>query len=194
MMSVFFCALVFLSVLFALWSGKLDILSAEMFAGASGAVELCLSIAGVLCLWSGLMRVLEKSGVTRALAKIASPLFRRLYPHSHRDPAALEAITGNFAANFLGIGNAATPFGIRAADRIAAGTLGPGRTRELATLIVMNTASVQLLPTTICAVRAMNGARSAFDILPAVWLSSLASVAAGLVLVRLLCRPEKHGL
>ena len=161
--------------------------SGAALVGARAAVELCLSLAGVLCLWSGFMELLKQCGLERKLAALFRPVLRRLLPEASRDEETMAAVSGNLSANLLGLGNAATPLGIRAARRMALGAEGRA-SNELCRLVVLNTASVQLLPTTVSAVRAGCGAAAPFDILPAVWLSSLLSVTVGLLAARLLER------
>lgn len=167
--------------------GTLGDVTAAAMEGASAAVELTLSMAGALCLWSGVMTVLERGGLTEGLARLFRPLLRRILPRASRDPDTLAAVSANVSANLLGLGNAATPLGIRAARRMARGTDGTADD-ELCRLVVLNTASLQLLPTTVAGVRAACGCRTPFDILPAVWLSSAISVTAGLLAARLLQR------
>ena len=169
----------------ALVTGQTASLAAAAMAGAKSGVELALSLAGALCLWSGVTKLMESIGATAGLAKHLSPLLRRLFPKAWSDKEAREALCGNLSANLLGLGNAATPLGIRAACRIH--TLsGTGQAcDELCRLIVMNTASIQLIPTTVAAVRAGLGSAAPFDILPAVWVTSLCSVAAGLLAAKL---------
>ena len=164
-------------------NGCMAAVSAAALDGARAAVELCISLAGVLCLWSGFMELLKQL-ITRILG---SGLLRRLLPGACRDPETMAAVSGNLSANLLGLGNAATPLGIRAARRMALGAEGTA-SNELCRLVVLNTASVQLLPTTVAAVRAGCGAAAPFDILPAVWISSLLSVSVGLLTARLLER------
>lgn len=153
--------------------------------GAGAAVSFCVSIAGGICLWSGVMEVMERSGASAGLEKALSPLLKRLFPLSSADKNVLSALAENVSANLLGLGNAATPAGIRAAQGMAR---LPGAADELCLLVVLNTASIQLLPSTIASVRAVAGAASAFDIMPAVWLSSLCSVSVGLLAAALLKR------
>ena len=131
------------------------------------------------------MELLERSGAVKALTRLLAPLLRRLFPLSSRDGGIMAAISENVSANLLGLGNAATPMGIQAAQRMKRGGTA---TDELCRLIVLNTASIQLLPTTVAGVRAACGCRTPFDILPAVWLSSAISVTAGLLTARLLSR------
>lgn len=123
-----------------------------------------------------------------ALSSALSPLLRALFPRASRDSETLGALSANVSANLLGLGNAATPMGIRAAQGMAAKSKRGVASSELCLLVVINTASIQLLPTTVAAVRAANGAAAPFDILPAVWISSAASVLAGVLAAKLLHR------
>lgn len=176
--------MVALSVVYGLLNGTIDAVGGAAMEGAAAAVELCLNMAGVMCLWSGVMSIMKACGLMDGLSRLFRPILSRLLPRACRDPETLAALSGNVSANLLGLGNAATPLGIRAAQRMAAGTNGRA-TDELCTLVVLNTASIQLLPTTVAGVRAALGAKSAFDILPAVWLASVLSVAAGLTAAKI---------
>lgn len=169
-------------------SGQLGAVSAAAMAGAERGAQLCLSLAGPLCLWAGLAAVLEGSGLSAKLAALLRPLLGRLFPAAARDAQALEKISGNFTANLLGLGNAATPLGIAAVQRMHRLSGGAAASDEMCRLIVLNTASIQLLPTTVAALRASAGAARPFAILPAVWLTSLGSVTVGLLAVGLLAR------
>ena len=184
--------MVVVSLVCALATGRMDAIAAAAMEGASSAIELSLSMAGILCLWSGVMEVMNACGLSNALAGFFRPVLRRLLPLASRDEETLAAVTANVSANLLGLGNAATPLGIRAARRMAVGCGGIA-SDELCLLVVLNTASIQLLPTTIASVRAAAGSAAPFDILPAVWISSVCSVAAGLGAARLLSRPGRRG-
>lgn len=179
------------SVVFGLINGTVGAVGNAALEGAAAAVELCLSMAGVLCLWSGVMSIMKASGLMDSLSRLFRPLLGRLLPRACRDPETLAALSGNVSANLLGLGNAATPLGILAARRMAEGCGGTA-SNELCTLVVLNTASIQLLPTTVAGVRAALGAESAFDILPAVWMASVLSVAAGLLAAKLFGRLWKR--
>ena len=167
--------------------GRMEAVSAAALEGAGQAVRLCLSMAGVLCLWTGLMEVMDRCGLSRRLGRLFRPVLRRLLPQASRDPETLAAVTANVSANLLGLGNAATPAGIQAARRMAVGCSGTA-SDELCRLVVLNTASVQLLPSTVAALRGGLGSAAPLDILPAVWLSSALSVTAGLACARVLSR------
>ena len=179
--------MVALSVLFGAATGNLGALGGAALEGARSAVELCVSIAGVMCLWTGVMEVMNQSGLSALLARAFRPLLRRLMPRSARDPETMAAVSANLSANMLGLGNAATPLGIRASRLMARGGEGVA-SDELCLFIVLNTASIQLLPTTVADVRAALGCADPFDILPAVWLASGVAVIAGVAMAKLLVR------
>ena len=179
--------MVVLSVGYAMVSGTIAEVGNAAMEGAAAAVELCLNMAGVMCLWSGIMAVMKASGLSDGLSRLFRPVLGRLLPRASRDPETMAALSGNVSANLLGLGNAATPLGIQAARRMAADCRGSA-SDELCLLVVLNTASIQLLPTTVAGVRAALGCQTPFDILPAVWLASVLSVTAGLLAAKLLSR------
>lgn len=181
LMGAIWAGMILLSVGAAILTGNTGKLTSSALDGAGAAVTLCISLAGALCLWSGLSKVMERAGLTEKLGKAMRPVFRRLFPQTSRDETALGFLTANVSANLLGLGNAATPPGVAAVKRMQKNAGGKEATDEMCRLIVMNTASIQLLPTTVAAVRAAAGAAAPFDILPAVWLTSGCSVGAGLL-------------
>lgn len=187
-MGIIWTVMLLISILSAVATGRVEALSSAAFDGAAAAVTLCLSTGGVICLWTGIIEVMKRSGLSEALSKLLRPLLRRLFPNASRDREVMDALSANVSANLLGLGNAATPMGIKAATGMLRLSGGKAATDELCLLVVMNTASLTLLPTTVAAVRAAAGAQNAFDILPAVWLSSLASVSAGIAAAKLLAR------
>nr|WP_295866433.1 spore maturation protein A [uncultured Oscillibacter sp.] len=186
-MAIIWTGMVVVSVIFGLFSGQMDAVSQAALTGAGSAVQLCLSMAGVLCLWSGVMEIMNRCGLSTRLAQVFRPLLRRLLPRASRDDETLSAVSANVSANLLGLGNAATPLGVQAACRMARGQNGVA-SDELCLLVVLNTASIQLVPATVASVRAAAGAAAPLDILPAVWLSSALSVTVGLLAAKALAR------
>lgn len=174
----------------ALFTGQTALLASSAMEGAQSAVTVCISIAGALCLWSGVGALLRRTGAGSFLSRLLRPVLSRLFPQSFRDTQAANSISANVTANVLGLGNAATPMGIAAVRRMKELGGSADATDEMCRFIVLNTASVQLLPTTAAALRAAAGAAAPFDILPAVWLTSLCSVSAGLLAAKAfsLCR------
>ena len=184
-MSYIFTACLILSVFSAVLTGNGSALGAAVFQGAQSGITLAISIAGALCLWSGVGHVMEKTGISKGLSKLLSPLLHRIFPSSRKDTVLAGSLSANICANFLGLGNAATPMGIVAAQRLAQNKNGIA-SDELCRLIVLNTASIQLIPSTVGALRASLGCASPFDILPAVWVTSLSSAGLGLTAAFLL--------
>lgn len=168
-----------ISLFCGLLRGSGDLGRAAM-EGAGRAVELAVGLAGPLVLWSGFGALLARSGLQSGLARLLAPLLGRLYPTARRDPETMEALSANVTANLLGLGSAATPFGVAAVRRMQSLAHTQSATHEMCRLIVMNTASIQLLPSTVAALRGSLGSAAPFDILPAVWLSSVLSVTVGL--------------
>lgn len=175
-MSWVWTAIAAMSLFFAVINGQGAELSASVLSGAQAGVNLAISMAGSICLWCGVGKLMEKNGISAMLSRLLRPLLYRLFPSSREDPGLAADLSANICANFLGLGNAATPMGIRAAIRMA-GT--DTASDEMCRLIVLNTASIQLIPATVAAVRSSLGAASPFDILPAVWLTSICSAGLG---------------
>lgn len=174
-------SMICVALFFGAASGRGAQLGAAAAQGVQQAVDFCLTVGGMICLWSGVMELMRRCGIAGGLSRLLRPVLRRLFPHAARDVQALDALSMNVSANLLGLGNAATPAGVRAAQAMARELRGDTASDELCLLVVLNTASIQLLPVTIAAVREAAGAAVPFDILPAVWVSSLCSVTAGLL-------------
>ena len=170
--------MVAVSILCGIATGQGELVAAAAVEGAQSAVELCVSIAGMLCLWTGVMEVMGRSGLAEKLSRLLRPVLRLLFPQVAQDRAILDSISANVSANLLGLGNAATPLGIEAVRRME--RRSPGVASDaMCMLVVCNTASIQLIPTTVATVRAAAGGASPFDILPAVWLASALSGGVG---------------
>ena len=172
--------MVFLSVVASGILGRGTVLSSSLLEGAQSGVTLVIAMAGSICLWSGVGKMMEQAGISDGLSKLLRPILKRLFPGTKKDPALSRYLSANICANILGLGNAATPMGIQAAQRMAASGTPGVASDQLCRLIVLNTASIQLIPTSVAAVRLAAGCATPFDLLPAVWLTSLCSAAFGL--------------
>lgn len=179
-MTVIWTGMVVLSILCGLATGRGPAVASAAVEGASAAVQLALSIAGMLCLWTGVMEVMRRSGLADGLSRLLAPVLRRLFPQAARDRDTMDSISANVSANLLGLGSAATPLGLEAARRLARRSPGTA-SNDLCMLVVCNTASIQLIPTTVASVRAAEGCAAPLDILPAVWLASTLSVGVGIL-------------
>lgn len=180
-MSYIWVGLIAVSIIAALILGRGNEVAAAIPQGAQSGVTLAISMAGSICLWTGVGKVVEKAGITGFLSRLLKPLLGRIFPSSKEDPALAGTLSANVCANFLGLGNAATPMGIQAAKRLAVRSKDGVANDELCRLIVLNTASIQLIPANVAAIRTALGCSTPFDILPAVWISSLCSATLGLL-------------
>ena len=192
LMSYIFTGMLLLSVIAALVTGNGGALAGAVSQGAQTGITLVISLAGSICLWTGVGKLMEKSGITEKLSKLLRPVLGRLFPSSRKDGLLAGHLSANVCANLLGLGNAATPMGIQAAQRLALHSEKGVAGDELCRLIVLNTASIQLIPANVAAVRAALGCSAPFDILPAVWITSVCSASLGLFAAWLLGKVWKQ--
>lgn len=170
------------SLVCALCTGRTGLSSAAL-AGAGKGVSVSIGLAGAICLWSGVSAIMEGVGLKERLGRLFTPILGKIFPEMREDSVLSGSISGNFCANLLGLGNAATPMGVDAAKRLA---LRNPKSDSLCRLVVLNTASIQLIPATVAGVRAALGCATPFDILPAVWITSLCSAGLGLMMACIL--------
>ena len=187
-MAYIFCAMFAVSFVFTLISGDAQTFSDGMMSSASDAVQLLISISGMLCVWSGFMRIAKDCGLIEKLSRLFAPALRRLYPDVDVSSDAFRYISMNISANLLGLGNAATPLGLKAMSELRRMSGSDTASDSMLTFVVMNTASIQLIPTTVAALRKSCGSQHPFDILPCVWITSAAALAVGLISARLISR------
>lgn len=180
-----------LSIICSALTGNGAALAASALQGAQSGITLGVSMAGAICLWTGIARLMETIGLTDTLARLLKPLLHRLFPTAKTNPALARDLSANVCANFLGLGNAATPMGISAVKRLKDPVRPEFATDEMCRLIVLNTASIQLIPTNVAAVRSALGCQSPFDILPMVWITSICSAGLGVAMAWTLGRMWK---
>lgn len=191
-MSWIWTGILAVSLIFALLDGRGTALASAIPQGAQAGISLAISIAGSICLWSGVGKLMDKAGMTQHLAALLRPLLKRVFPSTKKDEVLAKSLSANICANFLGLGNAATPMGIQAVKRLADPNTRGKATDEMCRLIVLNTASIQLIPANVAAVRASLGCPAPFDILPAVWVTSICSAGLGLVAAWLFGKLWRH--
>lgn len=190
MLNAFFVALALLSVLVAAFTGHMEAVSSGAIDSAKRAVDLAIGLVGAMSLFMGLMRVAQDGGMLRLIARAASPIMRRLFPEIPEDHPAMSAMLLNIASNVLGLGNAATPFGIRAMQELD--KLNPVKgtaTNAMVLFLAINTAGLAILPTGVIAARAATQSKDPAGILFATWFgtgcATIAAVAAATLLARL---------
>ena len=186
MLSYLWFGMIAASFFCALCTGHMEQLSKAALDGADRAIQLLLSMAGVMCLWTGLMKIADKGGLTSSAAKLFSPVLAKLMPDYDKDSPAMRAVSANITANLLGLGNAATPFGLAAMREMQkTNSLRTSPNNSMVMFVIINTASVQLIPTTIAALRQAAGSIQPYSILPHIWITSVLTLAAGILLAGL---------
>lgn len=191
-MSWIYTGILAISLISSLFLGTGSEIAAAVPAGAQAGVTLAVSIAGSICLWTGAGKLMEHIGLTERLSWLFRPLLLRLFPSAREHSSLRASLSANICANLLGLGNAATPMGILSAQRMVNKNKPGIATDEMCRLIVLNTASIQLIPANVAAVRISLGCSTPFDILPAVWLTSLCSAGLGVAAAFLLGKVWKH--
>lgn len=186
MMEKCFFVLVSISIIFAVSTGNLQAVSNAVVDGASKAISLVLSLAGAMCLWSGIMEVLREAGAVQKLSRILSPVLRRIFPKTWESGQGSEEICAALSANILGIGNAATPLALSAMEKMQAANPNKERaTDDMVTFAVLGASSLDLLPTTLIALRRTAGSGAPYKIILPVWICSFVCAAAGVFLSKL---------
>lgn len=187
MMNRFFALLAVAAILCGICTGRADALTNVVLEEGAGAIELCIYLTGGMCVWGGLLRIAQRSGLTDRLAACFAKPACWLFPGLNPKGTALPAITMNFAANLLGLGNAATPFGLTAVDALKKESgCGSTASDNIVLFTVLNTASLTLFPTTVAALRAKHGSAAPLSILPWVWLTSAVTLIVLIVITRTL--------
>lgn len=182
MLNYVWSGLVIISIICSVFLGNTEDLSKSLVDSGASSIELIITMAGIICLWTGIMKIAVESGLTSVFAKVFSPLLRPLFPNLDKNSDAFKSISMNISANMLGLGNAATPFGLKAMEQLhTLNNKGDTASNEMVIFVVMNTASLQLLPTTLASLRQSYGSSSPFEIIVPVWISSACALAAALI-------------
>lgn len=166
-------------------NGRVGAVCSALTAGANDAVQLALGIAGVMALWTGIMKIAERSALTDVIARFFSPFIRRLFPDCAKNPSACGAIAMNITANFFGMGNAATPLGIKAMKELAKCSKDGSATNSMCMLAVVNSASIQLIPSTLIAIRSSLGSRAPTEIIVPIWIASAVVFSSGVICAKI---------
>ncbi|MBQ8431439.1 MAG: spore maturation protein A [Clostridia bacterium] len=186
MLGKIFGILCLLSLLAGILNGNAPQLGSAVLDGAGQAVEVLLSLGGMLCFWGGMMNVWKEAGAIQGLSRLLSPLLRRIFPVAAAKGEGLEEISANLSANLLGMGNAATPMGLAAMEKLQRQNPHPEKaSAEQITLVVMNTAAFSLLPTNLLALRRAAGSASPYAVMGPIWIASLVCTLLAILLCRL---------
>lgn len=191
MLNYIWSGMILISFAVAIFTGRIEETTAAAMDGAGNAIQTCIGLLGVMCLWSGLARIAENSGLTSVFAKLLRPVTKIIFPKLKKDSPALNAIVLNMVANLLGMGNAATPLGIAAMKELDKENRHRGTaSNEMCMFVVINTASIQLIPSTVISLRQMFGSANPSEIVVPVWICSICAVVMGVLAAKFF---EKRG-
>ena len=186
MLNVIWPAFIIMSFVYALISGNIDKTSNGIFESAESAVKLTLTFFGTICLWNGIMEIAKQTSLMNKLTKILQPLVRFLFPELKNNQKAKEEISMNMVANLLGLGNAATPLGLKAMESMQKENQKKDTlTNSMAMFIVINTASMQLIPTNVIAIRNSLGSQAPTGIVLQVWIATIIAAVVGITATKL---------
>ena len=183
---------IIISYIYAIMIGNTDKINTSIFSSTQEAVTLCITLLGTICLWNGIMKIAEKTSAITKLTKILNPIVKFLFPELKNQERIRKEISMNMIANILGLGNAATPLGIKAMKSMQEinhdkKTLS----NSMVMLIVLNTASIQLIPTTVIAIRLSLDSKNPTSIILPVWIATICAAVAGVVVTKILIAKSK---
>lgn len=180
---------ILISFIFAVTTGNIDSFNNSIFSSSEQAVELIIKLFGTMCLWNGLMKIVQETTLIKRLSDMIGPIMKFLFPKINKEDQEYKEITINIIANLLGIGNAATPLGLKAMQTMQEKNPNKERiTDSMAMFIVLNTASLQLIPSTVIAVRASLGSTNVSQIILPVWIATISAAVAGVAASKLLMK------
>ncbi|MBE7031699.1 MAG: hypothetical protein E7401_01910 [Ruminococcaceae bacterium] len=189
MLNYIWCGMIVISFAAAMFTGKIEALTAGAIEGAASAVETCIGLLGSMCLWTGIAKVAENSGLINVFARLLRPVTKIIFPKLRQDSAAMRAIVMNMVANLLGMGNAATPLGIAAMRELdKENKHRTAASDEMCMFVVINTASIQLIPSTVISLRQMYGSSDPSGIIVPVWVCSICAVVVGVMAAKIFQR------
>lgn len=189
MLNIIWPIFIIISFIYAIATGRVEEINNSIFESAASAVELSITFLGTMCLWSGIMQIAKTTTLINKLTKVLSPLMKFLFPDIKKDAQVHKEISMNMVANILGLGNAATPLGLKAMkslqkDNPQKDTL----TNSMAMFIIINTASIQLIPTTVIAIRSSLGSTNPTGIILPVWIATIGAAVAGIIAAKILMK------
>lgn len=192
MLNIVWPVFIIISILYAICFGNLENINNAIFESTASAVNLCITLIGTMCLWSGIMKIASETSFAEKITKILRPVMKILFPKMKKDSKLYKEISMNMVANILGLGNAATPLGIKAMKTMQENnTEKKVLTDEMAIFIVLNTASIQLIPTTVIAIRSSLGSQNPVAIIFPVWIATICAAIAGIFATKLFIKIGK---
>lgn len=191
-MNKIWSGMIIIAIVLSIFTGKLQELIASLMESTQSALETVLDMLGMMCMWSGFMKIAESTGIVKVLSNKVTPLVKFLFPELPKNNEATGHIAMNMTANILGLGNVATPMGIKAMEKLDEYNVDKKRlSNSMMMFIILNTASIQLIPTSVIALRATYNSNNPADVVLPIIIASFGSVLVGILLVKLTCRRKK---
>ena len=194
MLNIVWPVFIILSFSYAIFSGNLEKLNSSIFDSTADAVNICINLLGTICLWNGIMQIASNTNILQKFTKILKPIIRFLFPEIQGNSIIYQEIAMNMVANILGLGNAATPLGLKAMKSMQ--KENPKKdtlTNAMATFIIINTASIQIIPTTVIAIRNSLESQNPTSIVFPVWIATICAAIAGITATKLFIKFDKKG-
>lgn len=194
MLNIIWPIFIIISFSYAIFSGNINKLNESIFSSTSEAVNLCISLLGTICLWNGIMQIANKTTIIDKLTNMLKPLINFLFPEIDKNSSVKKEISMNMIANILGLGNAATPLGLKAMRTMQKENRNKDTlTNSMITFIVINTASLQIIPTTVIAIRSSMGSKNPTSIVFPVWIATICAAIAGIMATKIFISLSKKG-
>lgn len=189
MLNIIWPVFLIISFIYAILSGRVAEVNSSIFESTKSAVELCISLLGTICLWNGIMQIASKTNIVKHLNKILNPIMKKLFPDIRKDDKVHKEIAMNIIANIMGIGNAATPLGLKAMKSMQKMNKEKNKlSNSMAMFIVLNTASIQIIPTTVIAIRSSLGSNNPTAMIIPVWISTILAAGSAVISAKLLMK------
>ena len=180
---------IIISFIFAILNGRVEQVNSSIFESTKQAVELTISLLGTICLWSGIMQIASKTNIVKHLTNFLNPILKKIFPDIKKEDKAHEQITMNIIANIMGLGNAATPLGLKAMKSMQEKNDNKDTlSNSMAMFIVLNTASIQLIPTTVIAIRSSLKSNNPTAMIVPVWIATICAAVSAIISSKLLMK------
>ncbi len=192
MLNYIWGGMILISLLVSAFTGRIEATSAAALSGAADGVQMCITLLGIMCLWTGIAHIGSRAGMVKIMAKILTPITSFIFPKIKGDSKAMGSIVMNVTANLLGMGNAATPLGIKAMEELhTINKYSSTASDAMCMFVVLNTASIQLIPTTIISLRQAYGSAEPTSVILPIWLVSIAALTVGITAAKIFERKDR---
>lgn len=189
MLNIIWPVFLIISFIYAILNGRISEVNNSVFESTESAVELCISLLGTICLWNGIMQIASKTSIVKQLEKALNPIMRKLFPEIKKEDKVHKEITMNIIANIMGLGNAATPLGLKAMKSMQKNNKEKNKlSNSMAIFIVLNTASIQIIPTTVIAIRNSLGSSNPTGMIIPVWISTILAAGSAVISAKVLMK------